>query len=94
MQISMGSSTLTFWLIINYKIRVKDHKRLSVKAFTKLNFKTIAVGDSYNDLSMLKEADVGILFRTTEEIKNNHKYYNCDSYQRLKEKIFSVADNN
>ena len=79
--------------IINYNIRIKDHKRLSVEAFTKLNFKTIAVGDSYNDLSMLRAADAGILFRSTKEIKDNHKYYNCNSYNRLEEKIFSLADN-
>jgi phosphoserine/homoserine phosphotransferase len=45
-----------------YKLRVRDSKREAVIRFRELNFKTIASGDSYNDISMLKEADKGILF--------------------------------
>ncbi len=48
--------------IINYHLRQKDQKREAVKAFHNLNFKTIAAGDSYNDTTMLGEADAGILF--------------------------------
>ena len=47
---------------------MKDHKRFAVKAFNELKYLSIAVGDSYNDINMLKEADHGILFRTTEKI--------------------------
>ena len=46
----------------DYRLRMKDQKRASVKAFRELNFRTIAVGDSYNDTSMLAEAHAGILF--------------------------------
>ena len=46
----------------DYRLRMKDQKRASVKAFKELNFHTIAAGDSYNDTSMLAEADAGILF--------------------------------
>lgn len=46
----------------DYRLRMPDQKRASVKAFRQLNFRTIAAGDSYNDTSMLAEADAGILF--------------------------------
>ena len=54
--------------ILDYCLRIKDQKRSTVKAFKKLKYHTIAVGDSYNDINMLKEANQGILFRTTEKI--------------------------
>jgi len=46
----------------NYLIRQPDPKRQSVKAFHSLRYRTIATGDSYNDTTMLSEADAGILF--------------------------------
>jgi len=48
--------------ITGYHLRQPDQKRKSVKAFHGLNFQVIAAGDSYNDTSMLSEADAGILF--------------------------------
>jgi len=47
----------------DYRLRMRDQKRESVKAFRALNFHTIAAGDSYNDTTMLAEAHAGILFR-------------------------------
>jgi phosphoserine/homoserine phosphotransferase len=47
----------------DYRLRVADGKRKAVMAFKQLNFSTIAAGDSYNDTTMLGEADAGILFR-------------------------------
>ncbi|GIT03002.1 MAG: hypothetical protein CM1200mP28_02610 [Deltaproteobacteria bacterium] len=54
--------------IVDYCLRMKDQKRFAVKAFNELKYHSIAVGDSYNDINMLKEANQGILFRTTEKI--------------------------
>lgn len=48
--------------VTDYHIRQKDPKRQSVKAFHSLNYRVIAAGDSYNDTTMLAEADRGILF--------------------------------
>ena len=48
--------------ITDFKLRMKDQKKHAVKAFHSLGFKVIAAGDSYNDTSMLSEADKGILF--------------------------------
>ncbi len=49
--------------ITDYRLRMSDQKRESVTHLRELNFRTIAVGDSYNDISMLAVADAGILFR-------------------------------
>lgn len=46
----------------DYRLRMPDQKREAVKRFHELKFKVIAAGDSYNDTSMLGEADRGILF--------------------------------
>jgi phosphoserine / homoserine phosphotransferase len=48
--------------VCDYRLRMQDPKRASVKALRELNFHTIAVGDSYNDITMLAEAHAGILF--------------------------------
>ena len=54
--------------ITDYKLRQPDGKTKAVEAFQNLNFKVVAVGDSYNDTGMLKQADVGIFFRPPESI--------------------------
>ena len=54
--------------IVDYQLRQQDPKRASVKAFHGLNFKVIAAGDSYNDTSMLAEADAGILFKAPDNV--------------------------
>ena len=54
--------------IIDYKLRQEDPKRQAVKAFHKLNFRVLAAGDSYNDTTMLGEADAGILFRPPDNV--------------------------
>ena len=54
--------------VADYKLRLTDHKRKAVEAFKKLNFHTIAAGDSYNDTTMLGEADTGILFSAPDNV--------------------------
>ena len=46
----------------DFKLRMDDQKREAVKRFHELNFEVVATGDSYNDTTMLSEADTGILF--------------------------------
>ena len=48
--------------VVNYKLRQPDPKRKTVEAFQSLKYNVLAFGDSYNDISMLKAADIGILF--------------------------------
>ena len=55
-------------MIANYLIRQPDPKRTSVKAFHSLKYRCIATGDSYNDTTMLSEADAGILFRPPQNV--------------------------
>ncbi len=54
--------------ISDYRLRQEDGKRKSVEAMQGLNFHVLAMGDSYNDISMLKAADEGILFRPPENV--------------------------
>lgn len=54
--------------ITGYELRQQDGKKKTAAALKSLNFKIIAVGDSYNDITMLKEADNGILFRPPENV--------------------------
>jgi phosphoserine/homoserine phosphotransferase len=54
--------------VVGYRLRMPDQKRASVRAFRSLNFRVIACGDSYNDTTMLAEADAGILFRPPSKV--------------------------
>ena len=55
--------------INNYYLRQRDQKRQAVIAFKGIGFRVLAAGDSYNDISMLKEADVGMFFRPPSTIQ-------------------------
>ena len=57
--------------ITGYKLRLKDSKRRAILAFRDLGFSTLAVGDSYNDITMLREADRGIFFRAPALVKRD-----------------------
>ena len=54
--------------IAGYKLRMADQKKHAVAALQSLNFKVIAAGDSFNDTSMLGQADHGFLFHAPENI--------------------------
>jgi phosphoserine/homoserine phosphotransferase len=54
--------------LVGYRLRQKDPKRASVKAFKSLNYKILSAGDSYNDISMLQESDFGMLFCPPEKV--------------------------
>ena len=49
--------------ILDYQLRLQDQKRMAVRAFQGLNFQVAAVGDSFNEIAMLEEADHSILFK-------------------------------
>lgn len=59
-------------IISGYHLRQKDSKREAVKALKSLNYEVIAFGDSYNDISMLKEADQGVLFRPPQNVISDY----------------------
>ena len=57
--------------IIDYRLRQVDPKRHCVKAFQSLGYEIVAAGDSYNDISMLEQAENGILFQPSEKVVND-----------------------
>jgi len=61
--------------ITGYQLRQKDPKRNAVRALRNLNFRVIASGDSYNDTTMLEEADAGILFCPPDNVIEEFPQY-------------------
>ena len=59
-------------MISGYKIRIAESKLSTVKALQSVGFDTIACGDSYNDLGMIRASKAGFLFRSTEQIKKDN----------------------
>jgi phosphoserine/homoserine phosphotransferase len=79
--------------IIDYNLRQKDAKKKVVKALQTLNYKVIAIGDSYNDISMLREADLGILFNPPNNVADEHKdLMVVKTYTDLKRVISELID--
>lgn len=74
--------------VVDYKLRQQDPKRHSVKAFHSLNYRVIAAGDSYNDITMLSEAEAGILFKAPENvIREFPQYPTAFTYNELREEF-------
>ena len=72
--------------IAGYKLRQKDGKRRAVEALHTLCFRVIAAGDSYNDTTMLAEADAGILFRPPDNVIREFPQFPVTrSYDELRE---------
>lgn len=55
-------------LIVDYELRMADPKRNAVQAFQSLNYRVVAAGDSYNDTTMLAQADAGFLFHAPQNV--------------------------
>ncbi len=55
--------------IVGYRLRMADPKRHAVLALHSLNYRILAAGDSYNDTTMLLEADAGVLFHAPDNVK-------------------------
>jgi|WetSurMetagenome_2_1015567.scaffolds.fasta_scaffold09034_1 phosphoserine / homoserine phosphotransferase len=73
-------------VVAGYTLREPDGKSEVVKRFRESGFGTIAVGDSFNDVKMLKEADVGILFKACDALKNQEaEMRRAETFAELKE---------
>ena len=71
--------------IEGYQLRQQNNKQKVVEALKSLNFEVYAAGDSYNDINMLSEADLGIFFKAPEHIKTEFpKLLTADSHEELK----------
>jgi phosphoserine/homoserine phosphotransferase len=79
-------------MITDYKLRQPDQKREAVKALHGLNYRVIAAGDSYNDTSMLGEADHGFLFDAPDNvIAEFPQFESIRGYDNLKAAIQRVS---
>jgi phosphoserine/homoserine phosphotransferase len=71
--------------VTDYLLRQKDPKRQSVKALHALNYTVFAAGDSYNDTTMLEEADAGFLFRSPQNVIDEFpQYTHTTEYDELR----------
>ena len=81
--------------VVDYRLRQPDPKRASVKAFHSLNYRVIAAGDSYNDTSMLEEADAGFLFCAPDNVISEFPQYPAvNNYEDLKAAIAGASERN
>lgn len=79
-------------LISDYRLRQEDPKRACVRAFHSLHYRVVAAGDSYNDIGMLDEADVGFLFRAPERVRTEFPQYRAlTGYADLQAAIAAAA---
>ena len=79
--------------IVGYNLRQQDSKREAVLSLKRLNYRVIGIGDSYNDISMLKEADTGILFRPPDNVKDEFPEFPASfNYDELKPIIQSKIE--
>lgn len=74
--------------ITGFRMRIEKSKLSTVKALQSVGFDTIAAGDSYNDLDMIKASKAGFLFKSTEQIiKDNPNLPAYETYNELFEAI-------
>lgn len=79
--------------ITDYKLRQADPKRTSIKAFHSLNYRCIAAGDSYNDTTMLSEADAGILFNAPQNVIEEFPQFPAvRGYENLKKEFIKASN--
>ena len=81
--------------VVDYKLRQVNPKRQSVLAFKSLYYRVIAAGDSYNDTTMLAEADAGILFHAPENvIREFPQFPAVHTYEDFKKEFIKASVRN
>jgi len=79
--------------ISDFNLRQTDPKKKVVEALQNLNFKVIAIGDSYNDISMLRKAEYGILYKPPQNvIDDNQDIRAVNSYSQLKHVVSEILE--
>jgi phosphoserine/homoserine phosphotransferase len=80
-------------MLAGIRLRQQDGKRKAIDAFRSMNFRTFAAGDSYNDLTMIRKADKGCLFRAPQNIlKEEPDLKLCTTYDEFFEEIRSFVE--
>ena len=70
--------------VTDFRLRCKETKLSTVRAFQSVGYDTIAAGDSFNDLGMIQASKAGFLFRSTEQIKKDYPDLPaCETYDEL-----------
>ena len=78
--------------VTGFKMRVENSKFTTVKALQSIGYDTIASGDSYNDLGMIKASKAGFLFKSTDKIKaDNPEIPAFETYEELLDAIRKAA---
>ena len=77
--------------IMGFRMRVENSKLTTVKALQSIGFETIASGDSYNDLGMIKASKAGFLFKSTDKIKAD--YPELPAYETYDELLAAIKAN-
>ena len=78
-------------MINGFKMRCKNSKLTTVQHLQAMGFDTIAAGDSFNDLGMIKASKAGFLFRTTEQLKKDYPEYKAlETFDELYDEIVKV----
>jgi len=77
-----------FGTITGYNLRQENGKMKVAEALQNLSYKVIAIGDSYNDIAMLRKAEVGILYRPPQNVIDDHNDLPVvNSYDELRDLI-------
>ena len=74
--------------IAGFRMRIRDSKLTTVRALQSIGFETIAAGDSYNDLDMIRNSNAGFLFRSTAKIKAD--YPEIPAYETYDELLTAI----
>ena len=81
-------------MIADYNLRQNDGKQKVVLALQSLNYRVIAIGDSYNDITMLKAADSAILYCPPDNVKQEYgEFPIAFTYDDLKGRIQEIMGN-
>lgn len=79
--------------VVDYKLRQADPKRQSIRALQTIYYRTIAAGDSYNDTTMLAEADAGILFKAPDNVIVEFPQFPAvHTYEDLKKEFLKASN--
>ncbi len=79
--------------VVDYKLRQADPKRQSIRALQTIYYRTIAAGDSYNDTTMLAEADAGILFHAPQNVIDEFPQFPAvHTYEELKRAFIEASE--
>mgnify|MGYP000157644395 FL=1 len=79
--------------VTDYKLRQANPKRQAVVGFKSMYYRTIAAGDSYNDTTMLAEADAGILFHAPQNVIDEFPQFPAvQDFESLKKEFIKASN--